>query len=193
MMLVVRRCSTLIIISALFFSNPQIQAQSKTGFSWLLDYAGKSTSQVIGDKRFKAILVEIVPEIKMDLGIGNSCFLKDIVTEFLSGPAENVIVRENRYVILSACRFNSCPEKAWLWFDLKEGIAVGALVHYIFDGNYSRQPSLLLFSTQVDGQSLTEISKHDLKNWLSRLDLKFEKQRWLGKNGTIEEVNNRVF
>lgn len=174
--------------SSLSHSAFVVQTRSTEDFTWLLEYSTKSTNMVISDRRFGGFLAEVVPDVKLDLGMRHPYPLKDAVREFIGGPPENVSVQGNRYVTLSACRAHSCPEKAWLWCDIQDRVVVGILVHYMFQGKYSRKPSLLLFSRRLTAQSLPEQCKREMENWLHQQQIHVQARRFVGRSGKVEEL-----
>ncbi len=117
-----------------------------TDLKWLLEYSDKNTNSVIWDERFDKTLGTHVPKVEVNIGLGEAHPLANGVYAFIGGPPEEVTLSDNRYMTLAGCRHHSCPEKAWIWIDLQENLVVGALVHYVWDGNYSSAPSLLVFS-----------------------------------------------
>ena len=50
--------------------------------------------------------------------------LTDNVSAALSGPPDPVIVRDNRYVSVSACVVHACSEKGFFWIDSRTGVAL---------------------------------------------------------------------
>ena len=174
-----------IILLTVFILFPQTSFSQETDFKWLLKYSGKSTNDVAWDKRFNNFLLAETPKISLDLGMGKSYLLKSTVKEFIGGPPEDVSITNNEIIILSACRAHSCPEKAWLWCNIKTGVVVGAVVHYIFRGKYSENPSLLLFSNQVMSDSVPEQCQKDLENWLNKNEIVPRVRRFVDKKGKI--------
>ncbi len=84
------------------------------------------------------------PNKKLDI-LGFKTTLKDSLEETLAGSAEDdlVLVLQNRYVSLSACRFHSCPEKGFLWVDTKRDASIAAIYSdyskslWVFSKSYS--------------------------------------------------------
>lgn len=153
-------------------------------FAWLLEYQGQSTNSVVWDPRFKKTLDAVAPAFKKDLGMGQEETLAATLREFIAGPPEDVVVEEKRYVVLSACRAHSCPEKAWLWIDLAQNTALGALAHYIYGKESSvERPDLLLFSKQLTVDQLSENARRHLDAWLRDNDLHVKTWRFVDAKG----------
>jgi hypothetical protein len=164
---------------------------TKLNFDWLLKYQGKTTNSVVWDKRFGGFLTSVTPQVNLDLGtsVGSrKKNLKNIVQELIGGPPEDVIVNDNRYVILSGCRQHSCDEKAWLWCDTKNGVVIGALVHYVFQGKYAKNPSLLIFSRQFKEPKFPERFERDLNGWLIKNQIAPGVMRFVNGPGSIKRV-----
>ena len=87
--------------------------------SWPLSYAGKSTNEFILNKRANPLINTRLP----------STLARD-VTLSLDGPPDPVIVKDGRYVSVSACRPHDCGDKAFFWIDTRTGAGLGAIVGY---------------------------------------------------------------
>lgn len=161
----------------------------QAGAAWLLAFAGKSTNTVVWDPRFKKTLAEATPAYIQDLGMGQPAALSATVREFIGGPPDEERVEAKRYVTLSACRAHSCPEKAWLWFDLEEKASVGALAHYIFGKETTdEQPDLLLFSMRYEPGQLPEKALASLRAWLRENNLQVRKTRFVNAKAQAQEL-----
>jgi len=169
---------------------PQPILADNAAFGWLQEYAGKTTNAVIWDDRFADFLASVVPAAQLDLGAakhGEKISLKSTVLEFIGGPPDDVKITPSGIAILSACRFHSCPEKAWIWYDSYNETVIGALVHYVFEGDYSEKPSLLVFSLQVDKSNIPKQFTKDLNGWLKSQDLPVKTKRFAGKDGAVKK------
>jgi hypothetical protein len=83
-------------------------------FAWILRPALKTTDQVVWAKEFESLLPEIVPDCpgkphaKSRRKRPN---LREWVKLNLGGPPGDKQIRENRYVLIAACRAHSCGDE----------------------------------------------------------------------------------
>jgi uncharacterized protein YecT (DUF1311 family) len=133
-----------------------------TSAAWLLDYEGKSTNALVGDKRIKPLVANRIPRALADDVLGS-----------LGGPPDPVIVAGRRYVSMSACRPHACPEKGFLWVDTQSSAALGA--HFL-DGD------LLLGSNGMTAQAMPPAAKRALSDWLSGQNLRTTRAAFVGRS-----------
>lgn len=179
----------IILLGSLVFAS-----QESSDLKWINDYSDKSTNTLIPDKRFLELVNNFVPEVEIDLGMGRPHSLADTFLEFIGGPPDKVTRLQNG-IVLSGCRAHSCNEKAWLWVDVKNQIVAGAMIHYVFQGEYSEKPSLLYFSKTPIAQSLSGDSRKALNEWLDRQKIEpvnIKSYRFVHKDGTIEELQSHL-
>lgn len=159
-------------------------------FHWLADYDGKSTNAVVWGDRFGNLLNEFVPQTSVYLEMTDGPEpLIETVQEVLSGPPEDVIILEGRFVVLVASRHRSAVEKGLLWLDLESSAGIGAVVHYSIDDvevGGGESALLLTYSRQADGESLPPEFKHSLGRWLPEQNVNVVARRFIGESGAVK-------
>ncbi|MYN43540.1 hypothetical protein GTP23_00480 [Pseudoduganella sp. FT93W] len=85
----------------LLISDSAIAQSKNSSTARLLQYDGKSTNQLLWDKRFVGLVNTRVPSA-----------LSDYVVMAMGGPPDSVVVEDHRYVSMSVCRQHSTPSKA---------------------------------------------------------------------------------
>lgn len=137
--------------------------------SWMLDYHGKSTNQFIWDKRATALVNSRVP-----------ASLSEQVLASLGGPPDPVIIADNRYVSIAACRPHSCMEKGFLWVDTQTGTGLG--VYYL-------EGALQLGSNSLSADYIPPQARAALIAWLSEQDLPTTSVEFIGRNGASTSLD----
>jgi hypothetical protein len=99
--------------------TPAPAAQTTTDLQWMLGYRGKNTNDLEGDNRFQAFLHQSLPDIR-DTPLVDGPDLYEAVIGYLTGPPNNVIIDDNRYLSASSCTPFFCEAKGLLWVDLGE-------------------------------------------------------------------------
>jgi hypothetical protein len=84
---------------------------------WLLDFDGKTSSDVLWEPRFISLLKRALPEVTPPF-CGQST-LPATVAEFLSGNPANVLVTENQYLVVSGCKRHFGKSKGLLWINCR--------------------------------------------------------------------------
>lgn len=159
-------CETSKCMAEKYQSRIAALVKTRADFSWLKEYAGKTTNSLAWDKRFGTLIESISPITKQDFGLDEKN-LAGTLRGALGGPPDDVSISENRYITFSACQFHFCPEKGFVWIDLLESTAVAAIIHYDSRrDNFSDHPVLLVFSNDVEGSALPQRFKADLNKWL---------------------------
>jgi uncharacterized protein len=163
-------CETSECVRSKYQNRIEGLCEIKPDFSWLKDYAGKSTNRLVWDKRFDKFLKSISPRTQHDFGLGEQN-LEGQLMDALGGPSDSIGLADDRYLTFSACMPRFCPEKGWVWVDLKNSIAIAAIVHYDSrKEKFEDDPVLLVFSNQVDVAASLPRLKTDLGNWLAQKD-----------------------
>ena len=99
--------------------------------------------------------------------------LHEVIINLLKNGAikqKEIEINNEEYFVVSGCRFRSCPEKGFLWIDLKNKIVLGGLIHYFLDNkdNYIDDGDLLIFSKKFNSYNDLPVKFiKDLENWLS--------------------------
>ena len=163
-------------------------------FQWILEFKGKSTNEVVWDKRFETLLRKYVPETRVDLGMteGPEPLIAS-VNEVFSGSPDDVVVQDGRFVILSASRHRSAMEKGFLWLDLKTGTVIGSVIHYFFNKlelENTDSAMLLIYSNQVNAESLPLEFQDALEYWIAGKNVRVETRRFAGKSRSIKTLNS---
>ena len=133
---------------------------------FLKQYAGTPSGQVMKDKQFRKLLGGVLPNCTFHYGRDMS--LSDAMDAVIEGSRVPVIVRDNRFVLVSGAMGTYLAGRGMLWFDTQEGIALGAFFFHPTNGEPT--PAVNVFSRQVkeDFLSLSEMPPdfaQDLGQW----------------------------
>jgi len=161
---------------AAIFQNPIAADQ----LAFLKEFAGRPAKELTKDKRFHALLKLAIP--RTDFHYGRDMPLNDAWDDVLSGSKEPVVEREDRYVLLAGDEGPYLRGKGFLWFDMKDGIALGGF--YFHPVNGEPTPTLAIFSRQLTDESLS----------MSQLPLEFarDESEWVRTSGA-KVVSPRYF
>jgi len=118
--------------------------------AFLKEYAGKPAKLLMKDKRYHALLKLAIP--RSEYHYGQDMPLADTSDLVMSGSSLLVQLREDRYVTVAGRQGPYLDGKGLMWFDLQEGIALGAV--YFHPTNGEPAPTLAIFSRQLSQQSL---------------------------------------
>ena len=196
-----------IIILLIFFST----GLSNASLYNFLDT--KDDPKVTIDKLdFDTELLRELNDLKIYLGIGRGdTLINETLYELLRNSAaefDETIINNDRYFVVSGCRYQSCPEKGFLWIDKKEKIVIGALIHYFFktQDNYNKDGNLLVISKKFKSYNdLPQQFNNDLEQWLSSIKIydfstgknksfKPAVKRFVNSNNLITEIKeNKKF
>ncbi len=99
--------------------------------------------------------------------VPNESLVYHLEEAFTGGP-DIVKMIDERYLILSGCRYQSCPEKAFIWIDIKDKKIISVIQTYFFnDSGFIEDGALTTFTN--DFQTQNEIPnnfKDSLKEWV---------------------------
>ena len=114
--------------------------------SWLRDLAGASTHEATLAGHFDDLVSDAAPDVAyhfhVDMPVANALRM------ILRGAGEPILVRANRFVILSACNTPACSDgRAFVWADTERGIEIAGIDFAPSNGEPT--PTLTLFSKQV--------------------------------------------
>ena len=192
-------------ISILFFSlllNSNVYADLYKFFELKED-----PKIIIDEIDFDTSLIKELNDLEFYLGIGrgNNPVNKSLYDLLRNSAAEfeEIQVNNDRYFIVSGCRYQSCPEKGLLWIDKKEKIEIGAMIHYFFETkeNRNRDGNLLIVSKQFKNfDDLPVKFNEDVEKWLSIIkvydissggvkELKPTAKRFLNSDNIFKELN----
>ena len=118
--------------------------------AFLKDYAGKPAKLLMKDKRYRALLKLVTP--RTEYHYGRDMPLRDANDEVMDGSSLPVQLREDRYVTVAGRQGPILDGKGMLWFDLQEGIGLGAV--YFHPTNGEPTPTVAIFSRQLTQQAL---------------------------------------
>lgn len=137
--------------------------------SWLLTFKGKSTNDLVHDRRFPAFLRTHVSTHTLAYWSKTRSVPASDALQFLGGPPDDVQVLENRYLIASACVPHDCGERGLLWVDTASGATVFA--PSVWDtttpalGDSSRYHLYLFSNTALTPSSLPPTLIHAIATW----------------------------
>ena len=132
---------------------PQVQFQNLIPagqLAFLSGYAGRPTRELLKDKQFKAVLKLTIP--RTEYHYGRDMPLSDAVDLAMSGSPLPVSIRDGRFVMVTGKQGPYLHGRGFLWFDMQEGVALGAF--YFSPTNGEPSPTLTVFSRQLTQTSL---------------------------------------
>lgn len=119
--------------------------------AFLNDYAGKTTKDLMKDKRFRALLKEMTPSTEYHYGRDMS--LRETIETMLGDRELPVDIRDGRYVMVAGNGGPYLNGRGFIWFDMQEGIALGGV--YFHPTNGEPTPTLAVFSKQLNATELS--------------------------------------
>ena len=147
--------------------------------AWMLEYEGRSTNDLMWDKRARQVINTRVPAA-----------LSREVLEGLGGPPDPVLVTDHRYVSASACAAHYCPMKAFFWVDTRTGIGLGAL----FVAGIGADPGKLrLGSNGLSGRHLPERARRALIEWIREKNIGPEVVDFTTGDGRVSPLDDDDF
>jgi uncharacterized protein YecT (DUF1311 family) len=158
------------------FHNPIPSDQ----LAFLNDYAGKTAKEIMKDKRFRKLMKLATPSTEYHYG--HDMPLSETSETLLEGAPLPIDVREGRYVMVSSHSGPYLAGKGFLWFDMKEGIALGGV--YFHPTNGEPTPTLAIFSKQLNETSLSMSQlppafAEDLAQWVLVAGVKMVSPRYI--------------
>jgi len=158
------------------FQNP-IPAEK---LAFLNDYAGRNSSDLKKDKRFRQLMKMAVP--RTEYHYGHDMPLDEAIDTVLDGPPLPVDIRDGRFVTVGSHGGPYLRGRGFMWFDMKEGIALGGF--FFRPTNGEPTPTLTIFSRQLQDKSLA----------MSHLPLEFAQDlaQWASVSG-VPAVSPRYF
>jgi hypothetical protein len=145
------------------FQNPIPSDQ----LAFLNDYAGKTAREIMKDKRFRNLMKLATP--RTEYHYGRDMPLSEASETLLEGAPLPIDIREGRYVMVASHGGPYLSGRGFLWFDMKEGIALGGV--YFHPVNGEPTPTLAIFSRQLRQTSLSMSQlppafAEDLSQWV---------------------------
>lgn len=107
--------------------------------------------------------------------------------QVLGGPSDEVKLIDDRYLIFSGCRYQSCPEKGFLWIDTEDKKIIATINHYFFEeSEYISDSALTTFTNDFQSEDdLPNSFKTSLNNWLSVIDVSPSNFYFIGSDNHI--------
>ena len=97
---------------------------SLANFEWIKTEKFSTTNSLTWEDKFLQMIKSNISSEKFYLGMSSNnkkISLFDNFLKVLRGPPNKIKYLENdRYIVASACRAHSCPEKGFVWIDTKE-------------------------------------------------------------------------
>ena len=161
--------------AAAVFQNP-IPGDRLT---FMNEYAGQPAKKLLNDKRFHGLMKTIVPRTVYHYG--RDMGLTETVETVIFGSHLPVTVREGRYVTVSGREGPYLDGRGFLWFDIKEGIALGGV--YFHPVNGEPTPTLAIFSRQLTQTALSMSQlplafAEDESQWAARMHVPVTSPRY---------------
>jgi uncharacterized protein YecT (DUF1311 family) len=119
--------------------------------AFLNEYAGKEAKLLHKDKRFREASKLMIPGTLYHYGHDMS--LSVALNAVLENSQEPVAIRDGRYVSVAGLNGPYLHGRGLLWFDMKEGIALGGF--HFAPTNGEPTPTLTVFSSQLRGKALS--------------------------------------
>lgn len=119
--------------------------------AFLNKYADAMTKDVLKDGKLKKLLKAAIPACTFHYG--RDMPMQEAVESVLSNSLQAVQIRDGRYVTISGESGPYLLGRGFLWFDLRDGIALGGF--YYKPTNGEPTPTLSIFSGQVKEEAIT--------------------------------------
>lgn len=148
-------------------------------YSWLLSFNGKSTNEVVWDKRFNGLLSAVVPNSKSNYSKDPGQMKSDLKLH-LSGPPSVVQIKDDRFIVLSACWAHSCGNKGIIWIDNKQKISAMA---------FGSDGSMTVASRSIKAMDLPSELVLALKAWAKSEGLKIGRVTFYDFSGSSKDVS----
>ena len=168
-------------------------ANLESNFEWLKKQKDISnTNQLFLEKKFKDLIKKNIPNLNIYLGMTKKdemSYLLDSFIKVLGGPPNKIkYYKDNKYLVATACRYQSCSEKGLIWIDMENNNLVGLILHYFYkDEEYDGDGNLLIFSKNFNKlEDIPENFNIAVKDWMKDEKLIYpSKKRFIGKNNKI--------
>ncbi len=184
-----KKLLVIVVLGLLWFSN------ANADFEWIKTQKILSTSDIVSIDKFKQFLKLNLSSKSLWLGMSSNkkkISLTENLYVVLGGPPNKIRYLENdRYIVISACRFRSCPEKGFVWIDTEKEIVVGLILHYAIENEENYDVGyFLIFSKDIEAfDKIPEQFYRPLKEWMIKQEVSMpEKIRFIGTNDSITLV-----
>ncbi len=150
------------------FLKPFAPAQ----LTFLTHFEGAPARDLYNDRQFRKLMKGFVPDCLFHYG--RDMPLDQALDAVLSSSRDQVIFRENRYLLLSGERGPYLGGRGFLWIDLVDGLGLGGF--YFQPTNGEPSPTLAVFSRQVKETTLalSELPPafiQDMNRWMSEVSV----------------------
>ena len=147
--------------------------------AFLNGYAGKTAKEIQKDKRFRNLMKLAIP--RTTYHYGRDMPLSETVETLLDGAPLPIDIRDGRYAMIASHGGPYLSGKGFLWFDMKEGIALGGV--YFHPTNGEPTPTLAIYSRQLKSTSLSMgqlpvAFQQDLAQWILVTDPRWVSTRY---------------
>lgn len=171
-------------------------ASLESDFEWLKKQKNISnTNQLLWEEKFKDLIKENIPNLNIYLGMtkkNETSYIYNNFIKVLGGPPNKIkYYKDNKYLVATACRYQSCIEKGLVWIDFENNNLVGLILHYLYkDEEYDRNGNLLIFSKNYN--NFDDIPKNfniAVNDWIKNEQIRYPlKKRFIGKNNIISLI-----
>jgi len=181
----------ILVLGLLWFSN------ASADFEWIKTQKILSTNDIVNIDKFNEFLKSNLSNKSLWLGMSSNkkkISLTENLYVVLTGPPNKIKYLENdRYIVISACRFRSCPEKGFVWIDTEKEIVVGLILHYAIENEENYDVGyFLIFSKNIESfDKIPEQFFKPLKEWMIKQEVPLpEKIRFIGTDDSITVVSD---
>ena len=192
----------IIIYSSIILSfNLSNTFANEITYEWFKTQTKSTTANhLVWEDDFENFLKRNITSKKISLGMskGEKEPVLDSFLTVLGGPPNDIVYAENnRYMFTSACRYQSCDEKGFLFIDTQKKQTIGLVRHFFINGSkYNGDADFLIFSKNHKSfDELPAMFTQMVKYWLSTLDFYSSKAlprtvRFIGSDDKITDVTN---
>jgi hypothetical protein len=146
--------------------NRSLNTTPTRNITWMRDFSGKQTDQLVNDSRFQVALVSFFGRAGLPF---NHKAAPDALLEYF-GPPNDVSLTEGRYVTASACAPQLCQEKILLWADTDRtspALIVAVVTLSRAEANGDQQIPHLWILSSYKGKPLPPPFVSSLDGWLT--------------------------
>jgi hypothetical protein len=154
--------------SGLYFTS----SISRSQFAFLKDYAGRAASDADGKQKVRMLVGVVAPYTPYHFGTDFP--LPQVLSTLLLNEPQPIEIRDARYAMMSGIRNAIHKRAGFLWVDMREGFALGAI--YFDPSNGEPSPTVTIFSRQLDRKTvrmshLPRAFVEDLSRWAALEEL----------------------
>jgi hypothetical protein len=150
--------------------NADTTASQSSQYKWLLAYIGRTTNELMRDKRVQHVLDNVIPPKQTTCVAGREKPLRVVFRKMLTDAPDFVTMRDNRYIAFSGHDVIHPEDKALVWLDWRDGRSAIAIIHHWGPDDskqYSKEPLLWIASVTFHGtEPLPPELTFAIKNWV---------------------------